>query len=140
MIPCAFFTACSIQNTCKSIEQLRNVDRFCNVPVHAGSDGVLLIFGKGICRHGDDRDTGGVRIRKFSDSLRRVITVHLRHLDIHKNQVILTGRGIAHLLDGNVTVFGSIYNNAFFLKNLCGDFPVELIILDEKNSLSGEFK
>lgn len=37
MIPCAFFTAFSIQNTCKSIEQLRNVDRFCNVPVHAGS-------------------------------------------------------------------------------------------------------
>ena len=58
--------------------------------IHAGVKRALLIFFKGVGRHGDDGH-GGPGIRQSADGLRCLVAVHAGHLDIHEHGVVVPG-------------------------------------------------
>ncbi len=67
-----------------------HADGFGDVVIHAGVKRALLIFFKGVGRHGDDGH-GGPGIRQSTDGLRCLVAVHAGHLDIHEHGVVVPG-------------------------------------------------
>ena len=43
------FGRCLFQYVCKDLQQVRNIQRLCNMAVHTGLQRVLTVFLKGIC-------------------------------------------------------------------------------------------
>ena len=62
---------------------MRDIQRFCNVAVHPGLQSILTVFFKGVCRHGKDGNVCLCSIRQGTDLPRRLVAVHLGHLDVH---------------------------------------------------------
>ena len=77
---CFYFHQC--------IFNILNADGLCNIAVHAGFPSVLPVIGKGIGRHGKNRNivVGAITL---TDSLCCGHTIHYRHLHIHKDDKIL---------------------------------------------------
>ena len=74
---------CLFQYVCKDLQQVRNIQRLCNVAVHPGFQCILTVFFKGICRHCKDGDASLCSIRQGTDLPRCLVAVHPGHLDVH---------------------------------------------------------
>lgn len=61
------------------------VDRFGQIVVHPGLQQVLALAAGGMGGNGDDRR--GVVMRQLADQFTGVNTVHLRHLNVHQDQI-----------------------------------------------------
>ena len=72
----------------QNIKNLANLERFPNIPVHAGFQTLFLIAGQRIGRQGDNRRILSACF-KLTDPARRLETVHHRHLTVHPNQRIV---------------------------------------------------
>ena len=55
---------CLFQYVCKDLQQVRNIQRLCNVTVHPGLQCILTVFLKGICRHCKDGRSEERRVGK----------------------------------------------------------------------------
>ena len=67
-------------------EQGVRVDRLGDVVVHAGVEAALALLHRGVRRHRDDRELREPRIR--ADLRRRLVAVHLGHLQVHQHDVV----------------------------------------------------
>ncbi len=67
--------------------QLLFINRFGQIVVHAGAQQLLFLPGHGVGRNGHDRRL--LLVRKLANQLAGTNTVHLRHLNIHQDQVKL---------------------------------------------------
>ena len=76
--------------------------------IHAALKCMDDIILKCICCHCDDRQLAGIVCSDLPDRPCRVISVHDRHLDIHKDQPIVAIRVLPHLPDGLLPVFGCL--------------------------------
>ena len=62
-----------------------------DVGVHARGDAVLYVVGEGVGRHRDDGDGLAERVSAAADGLRRLVAVHVRHLNVHQDGVVFAG-------------------------------------------------
>ena len=76
-----------LQPAFQNIIQLIHIQRFCDMSIHACIFGQLYIFCKSIGSHGNNRQFS-LFTRKAPDCCGCLITIHDRHLDIHKNKII----------------------------------------------------
>ena len=67
------------------LEQRRRIDRLGDVIVHARGETALALLHRGVRRHRDDRQRRKARIG--AQLRRRLIAVHLRHLEVHQHDV-----------------------------------------------------
>lgn len=68
-----------------------HVDGLGDVGVHARGDAVLYVVGEGVGRHRDDGDGLAERVSAAADGLRRLVAVHVRHLNVHQDGVVFAG-------------------------------------------------
>ena len=97
---------------------------------------IFSVFIKGIGGKGDDRDTGEGRIFESTDFSGGSITIHNRHLNVHKNGIIEARCIIGEFFHGNGSVFRSIYDQSTFFQNCRGNFTIHTVVLHKKNSFS----
>lgn len=60
---------------------------------HSGCGCCGNIFAEGVGRHGNNRDSGCVRVIRGTADRRCLISVHHRYLDVHQDDVIGSGGG-----------------------------------------------
>ena len=56
--------------------------------IHAERGGLRLVFGESIGRHGDDGDLRKPWILQMANDGGRLVAIHIRHLDIHEDEII----------------------------------------------------
>src|SRR5207302_5621578 len=71
----------------KDIEKFLRADRFTEVRIHAAIEAPLPVTFHGIAGHGNDRNVMASDFFALTNDSRRLETIHLRHLDIHENDV-----------------------------------------------------
>ena len=74
----AFRVQSTVQNAFERFLHSIDIQRLCNVGIHAGIQAFLNILGKGIGRQGDDGDGSGIRTGQGADGLGRRQPVHHR--------------------------------------------------------------
>ena len=103
------------------------------MPVHPRFKRRLPVLIKGVCRHCNDRNTRDLLIFKTSDPSCCFISVHDRHLDIHQNQIVLSGSGSFKPLYGDRSVICHIDGKSCLFKNLHRDLLIQLVILNQED-------
>jgi len=73
---------------------------------------------------------------KAPDCCSCLITIHNRHLDIHKNKIIRTFRRSFHFLNCDFSIFCRFHFCTCHLQNFTSNFSVQLIILNQQNPFS----
>lgn len=121
-------------------EQVRHIDRLGDVSVHACSQRGLFVLLEGVGGNGDNRQLCQTFIRQCADLLGRFVAVHNGHLDIHENQVIITGCGLLHHFHSDGAVIGLLGDDAGLLKDGDGDFAVQLVVLNDQQALALEVR
>ena len=76
--------------------QLIFFDRLRQVIVHPGAEQLLFLPGHGVC--GDRNDRCLLLMRKLVDKFTSANAVHIRHLNIHQDQIKLHLSGAIHRL------------------------------------------
>ena len=112
---------------------MRNIQRLCNMAVHTGLQCILTVFLKGICRHCKDGDASLCGIRQCTNLPRCLVAVHVGHLDVHEDQVILSVCRLLHLPDGDLAILGRFHLKARFLQDLHCDLTVQLVVLHQQD-------
>jgi hypothetical protein len=80
----------------------------------------------GMCRHGNDRDTGVPVGLTLPNRCGGLIAVHCRHLAVHGDAVIgMTRRGV----DGFAPIHSHIHAAAELFQHTCGHLLIHRIIL-----------
>ena len=127
-----------MQEPADRLKQLVDKDRFLFKRVHAGSQsGNPVLFGH-TRSHSNDRDPGFYRIRKLTDPPGGLKTVHVRHHDIHQDQVVVSCRSRLHLLQADLSVLGKLCSCASLLQNFCCDLSVDLYIIRNQDPLTSK--
>ena len=103
--------------------------------VHAGRISPHNIFMKCIRSHGDNRNGPRPGMLRLPDGIRRLVSVHYRHLHIHQYQIITFPAG-KEFVHGFPAVPGTIHCNPCHLKQLQGNFPVQIIVLGQQYMIS----
>ena len=101
--------------------------------VHAGIHALSNVFRERVRRHGDDRDGRRPRILQFADRPRGLESVHLRHLDIHKDQGIFSFFRLLHLFHTDAAVFGALRRDSEHVEHGGNDLPVDVVILRDED-------
>ena len=82
------------------------------------------VFGEGIRRHGEDRQCFGIPLGEAADRSGGFITIHDRHLDIHKNKVIQAFRRSFYFFNCNFSIFCRFHFRPCHLQNFNSNFSV----------------
>ena len=115
-----------------------HIDRLCDMIVHSDIQCCLFIFGKSICRHGDDRDARLLGVIHPPYLLCRIVAVHHRHLDIHKDHLIRSVRSLFQHIHTFHAVFGAVYRAALFLQQFDGDLRIEVVVLGQQDPCTAQ--
>ena len=102
--------------------------------VHAGPESLLHILRKGIGRHGNDGKLIGIGGMKLPDGPGRLVAVHHRHLDIHKDHIEVAIAAFFQKLHCLLSVDNGLCLYTKVLQEGLGDLPVKLVILRQKSS------
>lgn len=113
--------------------QFLNYDRFRNMPVHSCIICILLIFLKGIGCHGNNNNIFLFLIRKLSDGLCCLISIHIWHLNVHKDQIIISGICFfQHIYTNNAILCKLDFKTSFF-QNRYRYFCIQFVVFRKKN-------
>ena len=124
-----------LQTVFQNIIQLIHIQRFRDMSIHACIFGQLYIFCKSIGSHGNNRQFS-LFTRKAPDCCSCLITIHDRHLDIHKNKIIQSFRRSFHFFNCDFPIFCCFHFCPCHLQNFNTNFSVQLIILNQQNPFS----
>ena len=108
--------------------------------VHSDIQRILLILFKCIGGHGHNGDRRLLFIRERTNPPSCFITVHLRHLNVHQNQVVPVGRSRINLFNGDLSVSRGIHLKARFCKKHRCNLQIQLVVLDHQKILSGKIR
>ena len=114
-----------LQTVFQNIFQLIHIQRFRDMSIHACIFGQLYIFCKSIGSHGNNRQFS-LFTMKAPDCCSCFITIHDRHLDIHKNKKLHTA----------IFPIFCCLSTSCHLQNFNTNFSVQLIILNQQNPFS----
>ena len=104
--------------------------------VHACRQGPLSVLSEGVGRHGHDGDSCLLFVVKSADSLRCLVAVHLRHLHVHKNQVIRACRLLLQRAYALSAVLHALHLQAHVPQDEQCDFCVEVVVLCQQDALA----
>ena len=91
------------------------------------------VFRECICCHCNDRYARFILIWQVSDCLRCFITVHLGHLDIHKNHIICSCWHFHYSVYALNTILHTLCLKAGTLKDCLCNLRIQIIILRQKD-------
>ena len=131
----AMYPGKQLQPVFQNIIQLIHIQRFRDMSIHACIFGQLYIFCKSIGSHGNNRQFS-LFTRKAPDCCSCLITIHDRHLDIHKNKIIQSFRRSFHFFNCDFSIFCRFHFCTCHLQNFTSNFSVQLIILNQQNPFS----
>ena len=98
--------------------------------VHSGLQTFFFISGHSVRRHRNDRHIADFGFQ-ISDFPRSGVTIHHRHLDVHKNSVIWA---FFDHLDRLLTVFGQADDQTDTLENFFGHLLINLVIFNQQDT------
>ena len=93
------------------------------------------VFLKCVRRHCDDRSQSS-RVFELSDNLSSRITIHVWHLNIHQNHIIIALRLFLKLLHAEFSIGGTLHDKPSLLENRLRNLGIEIVVLGEKYSFS----
>ena len=108
---------------CEGLLYNVEIDRLCYMSIHAAVETFFHIVGKGVRSHCYYRQIL-IGMVEFANSLRRLVSVHDRHTNVHKYRFVCSGRGAEKLIHADFTVFGALTGYARAFEQGVGDFPV----------------
>lgn len=117
-----------------------HVDGLGDVGVHARGDAVLYVVGEGVGRHRDDGDGLAERVSAAADGLRRLVAVHVRHLNVHQDGVVFAGLDHLEGLDKLRAVGADRAARAVHLKDDLENFGVERVVLRAEEAHPAEHR
>ena len=103
--------------------------------IHACIKCLLPVLFKSIRCHGYDRNSSS-GIPKISYHLCCLISIHFRHLNIHKNHIIIICRLLFQHLHTFFSICSPLHKQSLFFKNRQCNFCIQLIIFCNQNSFS----
>ncbi len=98
----------------------------------------LHVFRKSIGSHGDNRYCICVRPVKPAYRFCGFVSVHNRHHNVHKNNLVRTGRRPVKQVHGLLSVMGHRNLQSHFRKHILSDLLVQFVILHKKGPLSSD--
>ena len=110
------------------------------MPIHAGGLCALDILHKGVRCHGKNGDGPAVFSRKGAYGSGRLIPVHLRHLNIHQDQGIVSRPAFTKEPDCLYSIYRCIQLQAESFQKFHGNFTVYFIILSQQDRDPGKIK
>ena len=114
------------------VSQLPRLDRLGKVVVHSRLQTFFPVSGYGISGEGNDRNMRVARSRPaLPDAARRLIAIHLRHLAVHQDHVIV---GLAERFEGLHAIGHQIDSVAEFIQHRHGHFLVGQVVLSHQDS------
>ena len=106
--------------------------------VHSFFKCLFSIFLKCIGCHSYDRNTGFFLIFQPSDCLSCLIAIHVRHLDIHKDQIVGPCRFLFHPCHTLNSILNTVNHKFHILQDKLCDFRIQVIILSQQNIFSAD--
>ena len=106
--------------------------------VHAHGLGRLHVLGEGIGGHGHNGHLSAVVPIHGPDGPGSVVAVHPGHLNVHENNIIVSVRGLAHLVHRLHTVPGVLHRQAGHGQEFLGNLRVEGVVLHQHGPTAGE--
>ena len=85
------------------------IQRFCDMLIHPHCFGCLNIFRKGIGCHSDNRNLAAIIPMHCPNGSCSIISIHSRHLDVHKDNIIIAVFTLYHSVNSFNAVDGMIY-------------------------------
>lgn len=117
-----------------SVQHL-GIDGLGDMTTHAGRQTTIAFFRHCMCDHGDDREVRQTRL--CADAGRGLVTIHLRHLQVHQYQIIRDAvRGGQQLVYDLRSAICDIDRDANPLEQLDGDLLVDRVVLGQENTQS----
>ena len=104
--------------------------------IHACLQRTLFVLRKGICRHGDNRNSCLFGIRHFADFPCGIIATQNRHLNIHQNQLIKMCRCLFQHFHTFHAIRRAFHQKPFLLQKRNRDFRIQIVILCKQNPLT----
>ena len=104
--------------------------------VHSFCQCLFSVFLKCIGCHSYDWNTGFLLICQSSDCLSCLISIHVRHLNVHKDQIIGFCRFLFHPCHTLNSILNTINYKSHILQDKLCDFRIQLIILSQQNMFS----
>ena len=104
--------------------------------VHSGRFGQRNIFRECIRSHCKNRNAPGVPPVRCTDCLRGIITVHNRHLDIHKDQIVVTDRRAAKAFHRLAPIPCRFHLSPQFRHPLSGNLLIDFVVFHQQNPSS----
>ena len=95
-----------------------------------------LYLCKGVCCHCNNGDGGFLLIFHPAYPGCSIISIHHRHLNVHKNHIIISGNCFLQLIQTLCSILRTIYNDLFFRKQFYRNLCIQIIILCKKNTFS----
>ena len=119
------------------VEEDVRVNRLGNVIVHPGGDAGGTLLERGMRGHGDDRQRRETAVG--TDVRRRLIAIHLGHLQIHEDHVVGGRvRPPQQRLDGFAAVVRDVHRGAGAFEQFDGDLLVDVVVLGQKDARAEE--
>ena len=75
-------------------------------------------------------------VGELPNGLRRLVPIHIRHLDVHENQVIVAGFRLFHHVYADDAVLRVLYHKAGLFQNGDGDFGIQFVVLGKQYAFS----
>ena len=114
---------------CQYRQQLVNLDWLCDMTIHPSCNSLSLILLKCVCSHCNNCNIRLFFISELPDQLCCLLSIHIRHLNIHKNQIISSCRHLIDLIHTLYAIRSPVNQQPFILQNGCCDLCIQIIIL-----------
>ena len=108
--------------------------------IHPCRQCIIHILLECIRRHGKNRDSCLPLVGQATDISRRLIAIHMGHLDIHQNQVIASGQCCLQLFGTYPPVLCPVDLAANLCKQRDDNLCIELVVLREQDMAAGQLR
>src|SRR5262249_47069225 len=120
----------NLESSAYGVEELSGLERLGDISVHAGLQAALAVAAHRAGRDGHDGHSA-CAVLESRDLLDGFEAVHLRHVDIHENEVPLLQ---SEQVDRDATVLGQTRLVAVFLEQARRDPAGDRVVLADENS------
>ena len=102
--------------------------------IHSSQKGSAFVLVKGVGRHGNNRNARMGRLLHTANGDGGLVAVHLWHLHIHQDQIIIPGIRISQHIYSFDTIFCMFNLKALCLQNCLGNLGIQFVILSQEDS------
>ena len=106
--------------------------------VHTGFPAGCNVFCGDVGRQSQDRNRRGICTRQLPDRVRGFKSIHNRHLNIHKDHIVIALGHLGKALQSLTAVRGTLYHGSEFSDEFHGNLLIQFIVFNQKDAASLE--